>query len=58
MLNLTAEEKTAEAVFDMLMNASFEKWYENEFRDFVEGGVYAPTKAEILNLIKKRLRGS
>ena len=55
MNELTAAEKTAVAVFEMLMSASFEDWYENEFRDFVEGADNAVTKVEIINFLKKRL---
>jgi len=58
MFELTAEEKTAVAVFEMLMSASFEDWYETEFRDFAEGADNAVTKVEILNFLKRKLKSA
>ena len=49
---MTAEEK----VFEMLMSAKFERWYENEFMDFVEGEKGAPSKERILEFIRSYVK--
>ena len=43
------------AVFNLLMSRPFERWYENEFMDFVEGAEGAPSMQEILQWLKKHL---
>jgi len=42
-------------VFNLLMSRQFERWYEKEFMDFVEGAEGAPTMQEILQWLKQRL---
>ena len=44
-----------EKIYQMLMGASFETWYENEFMDHVEGEEGAKSKEEIIEDIKRML---
>lgn len=44
-----------EKIYQMLMGAQFENWYENEFMDHVEGEEGAKSKEEILEDIKRML---
>ena len=44
-----------EQVYQMLMGASFEKWYEDEFVDHTVGEEGAKSKKEILEDIKRML---
>ena len=48
---MTVEEK----ILDMLMGAQFDRWYNNQFMDFVEGEEGAQSREEILECIKKML---
>ena len=41
-------EEVAEPILEMLSGAEFEKWYETDFMDYVEGEENAKTKREIL----------
>jgi hypothetical protein len=45
-----------EKVLEMLMSAKFERWYENEFMDFVEGVELPPSKKEILQDLENMLK--
>jgi hypothetical protein len=48
------EEITAK-VLNMLMSGGFERWYENDFMDFVEGEENAPNEAQILTWLSEQL---
>jgi hypothetical protein len=48
------EEITAK-VLNMLMSGCFERWYENDFMDFVEGEENAPNEAQILTWLSEQL---
>ena len=45
---MTVEEK----ILDMLMSARFDRWYNGDFADFVEGEENAKSREEILEFIK------
>ncbi len=48
-------EELAKNVFDMLMSADFEDWYQSEFMPFVEGDENAPSKTVILKWLDYQL---
>ena len=48
-------EEVAVKVLSMLMSGSFERWYVNDFMDFVEGGENAPNEAQILAWLSNEL---
>ena len=47
--------KIEEKVFDLLMSAKFEKWYQKAFIPFVEGDETAPSEADVLNWLANEL---
>ena len=47
-----------EKVLEMLMGAKFERWYENDFMDYVEGEADAKCKEEILADLEKMLKSA
>ena len=49
------ELEVAKRVYEMMMGADFERWYENEFMDHVEGEAGCQDKDEILDDIVKML---
>ena len=48
-------EEVAVKVLSMLMSGSFERWYVNDFMDFVEGEENAPNEAQILTWLSEEL---
>ena len=48
---MTVEEK----ILDMLMGARFDRWYNSDFMDFVEGEENAKSREEILEFIKNSI---
>jgi len=44
-----------ESVLRMLESRDFERWYKFKFEKFVDGGLGAPTKKEILNWLTMTL---
>jgi hypothetical protein len=48
-------EEVAVKVLSMLMSSSFERWYVNDFMDFVEGEENAPTETQILAWLSEQL---
>ena len=42
------KEQLAKIILNILEKQSFERWYNNDFLDYITGEENAPTKAEIL----------
>lgn len=43
---------TPEDILHVLESAEFDRWYQEEFNDFVVGDACAPTRTEILETIQ------
>ena len=56
--SLKTERKMEEKILELLMGAKFERWYENDFMDYVEGEANSKCKEEILADLEKMLKSA